>query len=284
MRQVYRDNPLRHDDWAGLPFRFGRLLVAMATLWLAAPAPAQQRIYPVKDGTILDEGADGVPDEIDPSFNGSTPGYEGAITLLRGANAREIRVFWEFNLAAVSAEPPLSARLTFTLRGATVSSLPTAVVAVLAYPADLLESLSDFSAGPISVAGAVAVAPLQPATTYTINVSGVVSEALANGLDRAGFRFQIAPLAVDASYQAFMDALDTDQTTKPFITIGETGVWRPHDYDVDDDVDLQDFSKFVGCVSGNNYQVGPGCKIFIWDADGDVDLLDFGDFQRHFDP
>lgn len=251
-------------------------------LLVTASVQAQQVIYPIKDGTILDAGADGVPDELDATFNNSTPGFEGAITLIRGPNAREIRVFWEYNLAGVTVPVPVSATLTLTLRGAAVFPLPPAMVRVAAYPSDLQESLADFGAVPESCVGRVTVEPFQEPTVFAIDVSGVVNDARASGLNRAAFRFQIEPEAPGDVHQAFIDAVDSDPATKPRLTIRAATSLLRHDYDVDGDVDLDDFQHFDGCSTGIDGHAGPGCRTFDADLDNDIDVLDYADFQRHF--
>ncbi|NOT01640.1 MAG: hypothetical protein HOP29_13545 [Phycisphaerales bacterium] len=260
----------------------GWTVLAAGVLLAVMPVHAQQVIRPVKDGTILDTGADGVPDTLDATFNNSTPGFEGAITLIRGVNAREIRVFWEYNLAAVTMIVPVSAKLTLTLRGAPIFPLPPATVRVAAYPSDLLESLADFGAVPESCVGVATVEPFQEPTDFTIDVSGVVNDALASGLDRAAFRFQIESGAPGDVYQAFIDAVDSDPATKPVLTLRAATSLLRHDYDVDGDVDLGDFQHFDGCSTGVGGMFGPGCRTFDADVDSDIDVLDFGDFQRHF--
>jgi len=257
-------------------------VVVVAIAVAAAGARAQTNVLPSKDGTILDEGADGVADTLDATFNNSTPGFEGALTLVRGSNAREVRVFWEYNLASVTLTPPVSATLTFALRGAPVFPLPDAIVKVFAYPADLQETLGDFDAGPTADVGSATVVAFQTPTVYSVNVSGVINEALANGSDRAAFRFQIDSNTPHESNQAFIDALDANPATKPFLTLRADDSLLRHDYDVDGDVDGNDYAQFVGCVSGVGVAAGPGCWVFAGDADVDVDLLDFGDFQRSF--
>jgi len=52
------------------------------------------------------------------------------------------------------------------------------------------------------------------------------------------------------------------------------------DYDMDCDVDIDDFALFESCVSGPGVPLTPGCEDRDLDQDGDVDQTDFGRFQR----
>ncbi len=55
------------------------------------------------------------------------------------------------------------------------------------------------------------------------------------------------------------------------------------DYDDDDDVDLDDFAAWTGCVTGpESDPYGEGCGAFDFDLDDDVDFGDFGSFQQAF--
>jgi hypothetical protein len=57
----------------------------------------------------------------------------------------------------------------------------------------------------------------------------------------------------------------------------------PCDFDVDCDVDIDDFNHFVDCVSGPGiYQADSGCQSADFDVDGDVDFADYGLLQRCF--
>ncbi len=54
------------------------------------------------------------------------------------------------------------------------------------------------------------------------------------------------------------------------------------DSDCDRDVDLDDFSELVACLSGPSTSNGLLCVAFDSDSDGDVDLRDFAAFQEEF--
>jgi hypothetical protein len=61
------------------------------------------------------------------------------------------------------------------------------------------------------------------------------------------------------------------------------GTWLPGDYDVDGDVDLDDYGRFAGCITGpENGGPAAGCDLFDFDTDNDVDHQDFGVFQAGF--
>ncbi len=59
------------------------------------------------------------------------------------------------------------------------------------------------------------------------------------------------------------------------------GTWLPGDYDVDGDVDFDDFAQFEPALTGPDAGPPPaGGDLFDFDGDGDVDLLDFAVFQE----
>lgn len=255
--------------------------VSIALSVCAAPATAQLTLHPSKDGTIVDDGVDGAPDRADWSFDESS--YEGAITLVTsGPCPQENRVVWEYNLGVVTLGPPVSATLTYTIRGAPVFPWSDVDVFVYAYPSDLRETLSDFSSGPTALVGWQTLQAFQGPTLFTIDVSGVINEALADASDRAAFRFQIAPSTPNEANQAFIDALDSAPSTKPLLSIRAASSVLAADYDADGEVDVDDAAKLVGCMSGPDAPAGPGCSTFDADGDGDIDLLDAGDFQVLF--
>ncbi len=244
-----------------------------------------QVIRPVKDGTIVDGGVhgpfDGVPDYADWYFNQSS--FEGSITLSRGdaGTGLEHRVVWEYNLRTVIIDPPVTATLTVTIRGARIFPLPDVDVHVYAYPADLQETLADFDAGPTSLQGSIMIIPYQDPTEYTLDVSGVVNTALSSGEDRVAFRFQVDPSTPEDTNQAFIDAIDSDPTTKPFLTITEASAY-PGDHDADGDVDGADYLAFSDCLSGPGEAVDLDCHGFDFDNDTDVDYFDYAAFAGYF--
>jgi hypothetical protein len=260
------------------------LFVVVVWSLAAASADAAQTIYPNKDGTLADGGVygpfDGVADNADWYFNESS--YEGSITLATQTpeSSLEHRVVWEYNLSSVSLTPPVSATFFFTIRGAPVYPRPDVDVHVYSYPADLVESMSDFSSGPTELQGSVTLSPYQPATEFSLDVSDLVSEALSTGSDKVAFRFQVDPGTPSDVNQAFMDALDSDPTTKPYLVIDAAPV--PGDTDGDGDVDLDDFASFPSCMAGPEVDVGTNCEKFDFDEDLDVDLADFALFQSYF--
>ena len=58
------------------------------------------------------------------------------------------------------------------------------------------------------------------------------------------------------------------------------GTWLPGDYDVDGDVDFDDFTHFEPALTGPDNGPPPaGGDLFDFDFDNDVDLPDFAAFQ-----
>lgn len=262
-------------------------LFCLATFVLAAGASssvaAAQTFYPVKDGTLADGGTygpfDGVADAWDWTFNDT--GYEGSITLTTDSPPLiEHRLVWEYDLTDVSFEPPVYAELTFTVRGAPIWPFPDVVVNVYSYPADLIESPEDYSAGPAILEGSATVVAYQPPTDYTLDVSSVVSEALLSGENKVAFRFQIAPDTPNESNQAFVDALDADPATKPSLTI-DAEPELVGDLDGDGDVDLADLAILLGaygaCTGDANYNADADL-----DSSGCVDLADLAVLLSHY--
>lgn len=264
--------------------------LAMVMLGMAATLPVSATtftLYPAKDGTLVDGGVfgpfDGVADDADWYFNQSS--YEGSISRSTASptNSIEHRVTWEYNLSTVTLPPPVSATLRFNLRGASIFPFPDVDVHVYAYPADLAESLSDFSATPATFQGLATVVPFQPATTYTVDVSAAVSAALSSGTDKVAFRFQIDPNTTAPANQAFVDALDAEPATKPALLVVEAP-HVPGDIDDDGDVDAEDFLGFPPCMSGPDTPPTPECDIYDFDLDDDVDLADYAAFQSYIAP
>jgi hypothetical protein len=265
------------------------LLLAAATVaeaWVPFARGAEQTLSPSADGTLLDGGTqwpfDGVADEAEWAFNPEFGHYAGAITLVRTLpQGIEHRVVWEYNLATVTPAQPVTATLTFGLRGPPRFPAEPAEVTIYSYPADLLEKLSDFSVGPTTLVTSKSIAPFQIVTTYVANVSDIVNAAIASGAMKAGFRFQINPGTVIQSNQAFMACsprngttcadITDDPLTKPYLTVRDR---VPSDYDNDRDVDLVDYSQLAGCVLGPGIAAGIGCAFFDADYNGHVDLLD----------
>lgn len=190
----------------------------------ATSVMAQEVIYPSADGSLVDGGEygpfDGVSDASDWTFNQS--GYEGVITLVTAPeeDRLEHRLVWEYDLSDIVAAPPVSATLTFTVRGRAAFPIPDVNVHVYAYPADLVETPADYGAGPAVLQCSLPVVAYEE-VTYTVAVTDAVGSALQNGDNGVGFRFQISPGTENGANQAFIDALETDLTTKPFLTIRE---------------------------------------------------------------
>jgi len=271
-----------------------RLIIKSAiAIMLAASAGAAQTTYPSDDGTLVDGGIygdfDGIADGADWYFNQSS--YEGSITLTTPPppeDSVEHRLVWEYNLSSVSLAPPVSATLTFTIRGAPVWPFPDVDVFVLSYPADLQQTLDDFHSGPTAYQGSVTITPYQPPTEYSLKVDDLVSQALASGADKVALRFQVDPDTEDTTNQAFIDALDSNPTSKPYLSIALPRV--PGDFNGDGDVDLDDFAELSPCLTAPCTQ--PPCVPHLYDSaacgrgdfdnDGDIDLTDFAVFQLNF--
>ena len=251
----------------------------------SAGLSAPQTLYPAKDGTLADGGIfgpfDGVADDADWFFNQSS--YEGSITrsTTTPQSSIEHRVVWEYSLSSVTLTPPVSATINFTLRGAPIFPFPDMDVHVYSYPADLVESLQDFNRTPAVLQGVVTVSPYQSPTDFQIDVSDVVSAALLSGSDKVAFRFQIDPETAHTANQAFMDVLDSDVTTKPYLLIDRAPP-GPGDLDGNGVVDLDDYAGFTDCMSGPEVGYDVGCEMYDFDDDGDVDLADFSLFQSYF--
>ena len=260
-------------------------VVALSCVVSVHSALAAQVVRPTKDGTIVDGGVhgdfDGVPDAADWYFNESS--YEGSITLARGGAATgwEHRVVWEYSLAAVSLEPPVRATLSVTVRGARIFPFPDVDIHVYSYPADLQETLTDFNSGPTQLQGVITALPYQDPTEYTLDVSPVVNAALTGAQNGVAFRFQIDPTTPEDASQAFIDAIDSDPATKPYLTISESSE-VPGDYDADGDVDETDYSTFSLCMDGPGLTPDALCSFFDFDNDQDVDTSDFATFSRYF--
>ncbi|UCE60587.1 MAG: hypothetical protein JSU63_02320 [Phycisphaerales bacterium] len=239
-----------------------------------------QTIYPSKDGTLVDGGSygifDGSADHADWYFNESS--YEGSITLTQDV---EYRVVWEYDVSGVTLEPPVSATLTFEIRGASLFPLSDVAVHVYSYPADLLETLDDFHAGPTELQGVAIVEPYQESRVYTVNVGGPVNEALTSGGDAVAFRFQVDPNTTQDANQAFMDVLEAEPTTKPALTVTDF-VPPPGDFNGDGYVDLSDYVKLNECLKGPGLTVEQACATFDFDDDSDVDLQDYAAFTAFF--
>jgi hypothetical protein len=165
--------------------------------------------------------------------------------------------------------------LKFKLRGAPRFPAETAVVQVFAYPSDLVETLGDFEAGPAVLLGQVSVAAFQPGALFEIDVSDQVNSALQSTTKRLAFRLQLIPQTQSA--QAFMDAVDSDPTTKPSVVISDS---IAGDFDRDGDIDADDLSFLASCMSGPGVGPAIGCSVCDFNGDSDVDLGDYQIFEK----
>jgi hypothetical protein len=160
----------------------------------------------------------------------------------------EHRLVWEYDLSTVTMEPPVDAVLNFTIRGAPIWPFPDMTVNVYSYPADLQETLADFSSGPAVLQGSAIVVGYQPATPYSLNVSEVVNQALLSSEDKVAFRFQIDPDTPYDANQAFVDALDSNPASKPALVISEPAT--PGDVNGDGVVNAGDIDAFIAVLLG----------------------------------
>jgi hypothetical protein len=265
----------------------GTSLVALLLAAVAAsgmPARAAEVVYPAADGTLADGGGHGNRDGVADAANWelSSTGFAGAVTLATEspASAVEHRMVFEYDLRGLSIAAPLDAELIFTTRGVSVTPFPDVVLRVYSYPADLVESMSDFAAGPAAVAGEVTVTAMQPPTVVTVDVSAAVASAIAGGRGMVGLRFQIDPGTPNTVNQVFIDALGAAALSKPHLVIRSA---VPADADNDGDADLADFEVFTDCLAGPDALPAPVASglsasdclhYFDRDDDDDVDLDD----------
>jgi hypothetical protein len=250
----------------------------------APPANAAETIYPVADGTLADGGSLGDYDHVVDGWNWvfGPAGFSGAVTLTTETpvSAVEHRIVCEYDLRGVALTTQIEAELTFTTRGARVLPFPDVNLHVYSYPADLLESPGDFSAGPATLQGVVTVTAMQPTRVETLDVTDLVTSALLSGAKRVAVRFQIDPNTPHVTNQVFIDAVDTEPSTKPFLTIRSA---VPGDVDDDGDADQDDFAVLVDCLAGPGVPPAPTTPTamgmdclaaFDRDDDADVDLRD----------
>ncbi len=251
--------------------------------WAAGLVTGGVTILPANNGklggTLADGGPygsfDGVADEWDWTFNGFG-GFEGVLTLSRsGATPPlEQRIVWEFDASILSATVPFIATLSFSLRGPPIYPFPDVTVEIYAYPADLQEQASDFGAGPADLVGAVVVAPFEE-RSYRVDITQNVINALRTADGRLGLRFQLAANAPLDSAQAFMDAVDSDDATKPRIDVVEVALG---DGDGNGVIDLADFARLPSCMYGPDVTPDGPCTVYDFDLDGDVDSADVARF------
>ncbi len=76
--------------------------------------------------------------------------------------------------------------------------------------------------------------------------------------------------------------LDSIAIDKPIGALAGVATAPFGDADMDDDVDLLDWSALQTCFSGDGLPSNDSCDVFDFDSDGDVDLQDYGLFQNAF--
>jgi len=256
------------------------------------PTEAAEVIYSRADGTLADGGLLGSYDGVVDSWNWvfSPTGFAGAVTLTTEtpASAVEHRIVCEYDLRGMVVPTPFKATLTFTTRSVNVFPFPDVTLHVYSYPADLIESPGDYSREPATLQGVFMVTADQASRVETLDVTGLVASALLAGDNLVAFRFQIDPNTPHVTNQVFIDALDTDPVTKPFLIIRSA---LPGDADDDGNVDLDDFAIFTDCLAGPKIspeptRAGVSARDCLWyfdrDADEDVDLEDFSSFLGSF--
>lgn len=255
----------------------GAVIGGLLLLAVANAAASDQVFSPPIGGTLVDGGTfgefDGIADAAYWTFNGSS--NEGAITVSRDTiPGLESRLVFEFDLRSLASTNPRSALLHFQLRGAPRFPADPTLIDVVAYPADLHASLSDFSAGPSTTIEEVSVAAFQPSTLYEVDVSEAVAASLAAGRNALGIRLQVSKSTSPG--QTFMDALETDPTTKPSLVVDAQAAG---DFNGDGHINLADFAHLPECLSGPRVPALQSCLIFDFDGDLDVDLSDVQAFE-----
>ena len=275
--------------------RILKLFAALAVSALgASTARATEIVYPAADGTLVDGGLWGNYDGFADAWNWKfgPAGFAGAITLATETptSAVEHRMVFEYDLRSIDLATPIQATLSFAVRGVRVVPFPDVVLHVYSYTADLIESPSDFSAGPAVLRGAITVAANQPPKTTTLDVTELVASALHSGNKRVAFRFQIDPHTPHPANQVFLDVSDTQPASKPFLTIHSA---VPGDADDDGDADLNDFAVFTDCLAGPATLPTPSrsglsreecLRVFDHDVDEDVDAADLSTLLGAFRP
>jgi hypothetical protein len=259
------------------------IIAACLSIGPIALAEESATMAPRADGTLVDGllygSFDGEADAADWSFNGTS--YEGTITRSTPDTGSPVehRLVFEYDLQTVDYSSPVTAKLSFRLRGVTIFPFPDVTVSVYAYPADLREDLADFSATPVSLVGQATVVARQPDTSYLLPVNDAINSALSDGSKKVAFRFQIDPQTPHDRNQAFMDATDSAPTSKPMLVITDT---IPGDADGNRIVDLYDAQAFATCHDGPEQFRTAACDKLDLDLDGDVDLRDYNLWQAYF--
>ena len=256
------------------------------------PVLAAETVLPVADGTLADGGPfgsfDGLVDRCNWAFAPS--GFAGAVTLTTETPASSIehRMVFEYDLRSIAVSTPLTATLAFTTRGARAVPFPDVNLHVYAYPANLSESPSDFSAGPATLLGVVTVSAMQAPRLEVIDVTELVTAVVQSGVRLVAFRFQIDPNTPHAANQVFINALDTEPGTKPYLSIRSA---VPGDADDDGDADLIDFALLTDCLTGPGTPPAPTAtgitsaecvQVFDRDTDEDVDMDDLSSLLGSF--
>ncbi len=242
-------------------------------------------VYPNKDGTLVDGGVHGSfgggADGMDWFFNGFGNIPEGAITRSVSDPDRkfESRLVFEYDLLRVTYTAPVTATLHFNLRSAPVFPIRQVEVFVFSYPADLLEQKSDYDEGPAELQGHAVTINYGATKSYVVDVSPVVDAALLSGVKKVGFRFQINPATSNPDSQAFIDAKDSDPTTKPTLVVKDSA---PGEVDGDGVASMGDVPEFETCMMGPSSSRGVSCELADFDSDGDVDLRDYQFLHRYF--
>ncbi|UCD29845.1 MAG: sulfatase-like hydrolase/transferase [Planctomycetota bacterium] len=76
-------------------------------------------------------------------------------------------------------------------------------------------------------------------------------------------------------HSATISVEDPNAPNSPQEIAVSLNVFIPGDFDLDDDVDQEDFGKFQTCLSGIAHSYPEGCEDADFNKDGDVDLSDF---------
>ena len=89
--------------------------------------------------------------------------------------------------------------------------------------------------------------------------------------------------AVVYLYYATLEGADLVPVDAPTLVVEyEVSPFAPGDFDLDGDVDLDDYRSLASCLYGPDVVPPPGCEVKDLDGNDRVDLGDFAAFQAAF--